>query len=110
MITLAEVGESFERINGFFRSRQINAVRSEIMTLHERLQDELKSAHTDLDQLLLELRSNLKTYLDETDLATSEAGELFAAEIVKKFIDDIKLSEIKRLINLAERLERLQWA
>ena len=107
MIRWSEVIEALEKINeGFVQHKN---VESRIRYLHQRLNDEVKTAYTDIDLILIQLKSNIDTYLKTTDLNTPEASELFGIEVVNMFLKDMTGLGIKQLSSLIDRLRELKW-
>ena len=105
MIRVSELRNSMKKIISQFKTGQ-NPI-SEIQALHGRLNEEVTRICTDLDYVLVELRSNLETYLKQKFPDITAAFEFFKVNISKKFTKDLTSSEIPRFVELANELEQL---
>jgi len=104
MIKISEVYKELEySLKGF--KKGVNPKKS-LENLNLRLNQEVTGSCTDIDLTLIELKNGLKEHLqksfkDDIDSLSS------LKKIVKKFIKDLRETEILRFVEFAQKLERL---
>ncbi len=83
-----------------------NTSRKELQLLLQRLETEVTGACSDRDLVFIELRSNLKRHLSQS-FSDNTATLNSLRGVVRRFVSDLRDSEIPKFDDLIRRLERL---
>ena len=104
MIKISEICRSLA--NTLIEYKNGNYKSKELKSYYARLNNEICGVCTDLDLVLIELRGNLKKHFTQTfkdDLEKLNSLRI----IVRKFVKDLKSTEVSRFMEIAAELEEL---